>query len=72
MESINWQSGLIQQIPWGVIMVYVMERFLRHLDNRDKTLGAVLSEFTVAVREMSKEVHSLGQSVTKLETRFRG
>jgi hypothetical protein len=68
----DWlQSGLIQQIPVAVILVYAMERFLRHLDNRDKTLGNVLSEFTVAVREMSTEIHALGQMVTRMESRAK-
>jgi hypothetical protein len=49
-----------------------MERFLKHLDNRDKMLGGVLGEFTVAVREMGKEVHALRDLVSKLDTRFRG
>jgi len=72
LDNVNWQAGLLQQIPWGVILVYVMERFLKHLDNRDKMLGGVLGEFTVAVREMGKEVHALRDLVSKLDTRFRG
>lgn len=65
-------SGLIQQIPVAVILVYAMRQFLQHLSERDRTLSTSIVEFTAAVRAMASEMSKLNSSVTKLDQKFRG
>lgn len=62
-------TGLIQQIPVAVILVYAMHRFLSHLEGRDKNLGEGLKQFASSIAEMNKEISHLAAVVIQAEKR---
>ena len=65
-------SGLIQQIPVAVLLVYTMRQFLQHLAERDKMLSTSIVDFTTALREMASEMSKLNSNVVRLDQKIKG